>query len=526
MHEMNGKRRAVLSILFLYLFCAVYLVPVYPHFISANELAHWVIDASLVEHGALDVRWSEPLIGKLVDSTRSGQSIYSNKPPGLALTTMPAYLAARALFGPPDGHNLRLYLYFMRLVGATLPLGLLAALFIRRRGADPFALAALLFGTCLFFLGMLLFSHVLAGLLLYVAYIRLFDLEDPERARRNAILGGAAAGFATLVEYPAAISVVVFGAVLLAWRDGRKKLPWFVAGGLPFAIVLGVFNRIMFHSFFALVLTHQAWPDTAAWMSRGLWGFGVPTPAGLWQILFSPAHGLFFYSPVLLLALPAFRPRDPASWARLLAVGLTILVISSYPASHGGWGAGTRYLALLVPLIADALPRPAGHGRMGPLAPALLGFSTVLCVLPALTFVFSPPDFPWVHGQFFRPLLARGFYVPNLGALVSPGPWTLLPAVVAVIAALAIAMGGKRAVPGAALGLIAGLAIAFIPVGLSPFLLIERQVVVETYFRPEGEIAAVAGHVRNPSLARQLQDVAASIAAARRYPPNDWPYGK
>jgi hypothetical protein len=107
---MEPRKKGVLAVLGLYLFCAVYLVPVYPHFVSANELAHWVIVAGLVEHGTLDERWSEPLIGRLVDSTRSGAAIHSNKPPGLALVSAPGYLIVRALAGPPNPHNLRWYI--------------------------------------------------------------------------------------------------------------------------------------------------------------------------------------------------------------------------------------------------------------------------------------------------------------------------------------------------------------------------------------------------------------------------------
>ena len=518
--------RGASPVLILYLFCAVYLVPVYPHFVSANELAHWAIDASLVEHGTLDVRWTEPLIGRLVDSTRSGERIYSNKPPGLALWSMPAYLAARAVFGPPNVHNLRWYLYFMRLLGATLPLALTAFLLIRRRGPDPFAVAALLFGTCLFFLGMLLVSHVLAGFLVFLSFDRLFSDGREELTPWRTALAGACLGLAVITDYTAAVALFSFAGVLLFSREPRR-LPWLIAGGLPFAIVLAAFNRAMFGSFFTFSRSHEAWFDTAAYMSRGLWGFSMPTAGGLFTLLLSPAHGLFFYSPVLLLAIPAFRPRSAASWARLLAVVLTILLISSYPASHGGWGAGTRYLALLIPVIIDGLPPAGDERRPARFAPALLCFSAVLCVLPALTFVFSPPEFSWTHSQFFRPLLAKGFYAPNLGALVASGPWTLLPAVAAVIAALVVALGDFRApsLPAVA-GLAAAAIVVFLPVGLSPFLLIERQVVVETHFRPEGEIEAAARQVRDPGLSRQLRGVAASITAARRYPPDDWPYGK
>jgi hypothetical protein len=201
-----------------------------------------------------------------------------------------------------------------------------------------------------------------------------------------------------------------------------------------------------------------------------------------------------------------------------------VLVIAGYPANHGGWAAGTRYLVLILPLVADGLwnmKKPAGM-----VPAALLCISIVLCVLPALTFVFAPPEFAWVHATFLRPLLELGFYVPNLGALIIHSPWTILPVGVAAALALFLALegGAARALVGALGGLGAATIVVFAPIALTPFLLIERQVVVETYFRPEGQVAAAAATVRDPALARQLLSVSQSIASARAYPPDDWPY--
>jgi hypothetical protein len=339
------------------------------------------------------------------------------------------------------------------------------------------------------------------------------------------VLAGAAAGLATLTDYTASVLVIVSVAVLLFSGGNRRRLPAFLAGGLPPAILLGIFNRVMFGAFFTLSRSHEAWFDTAEYTSHGLWGMGLPTLGGLWNLLASPSHGLFFYSPVLLLAIPGLRPRDSGGWARLLVIATTVLVIAGYPASHGGWAAGTRYLVLILPLLADGLwsrKRPDGM-----LPAALLCISIALCVLPALTFVFVPPEFQWLHSDFVRPLLARGFYAPNLGALAVGSPWTLLPVVAACATAMLISLrgGGVRSFAGAMVGAAAAAIVVFLPSGLTPFLMIERQVVVETYFRPEGELAAAAKQVRNPATARQLSELAVSVAAARAYPPDDWPYG-
>jgi len=512
-------------VLILYLFCSAYLVPVYPHFVSANELAHWVIVAGLVEHGTLDERWSEPLIGRLVDSTRSGEAIHSNKPPGLALVSAPGYLIVRAVAGAPNARNLRWYLYGMHLFGATIPIGVMGMILLRRREANAFGMAALLFGTCLFFYGATLFSHALAALFVYASYRLLFgaDGEHP-RDWRDAMLAGAAAGLATLTEYTAAVAVFVFAAALLFSARGRRRqlLP-FLAGGAPLAAIFALFNWVLFRSVFTLSRSHEAFPSNIGYTARGLWGLSLPSAAAFWQILLSPSRGLFFYSPVLLLALLR-RPVDRAARVRIALTAVAFLFLSSYSASDGGWGAGTRYLVFLIPVVADAFFERREPVRF--LSAALLAFSILMCVLPALTFIFAPPEFPWLHSTLVRPFLAQGFYAPNLGALLLRSPATVVPVVAAAIAAFVLAAGGelRRAVGGAAAGLGAAAIVAFMPATLTPFLLIERQVLVETYFRPEGQVAQAAATVRDPNLARQLIDVARNIDAARAYPPDDWPY--
>ena len=521
---MNSRKRAG-WVLILYLFCSAYVVPVYPHFVSANELAHWVIVAGLVEHGTLDERWSEPLIGRLVDSTRSGEAIHSNKPPGLALVSAPGYLIVRAITGPPNPHNLRWYLYAMHLFGATVPMAAMGLLLLRRRESDAFGMAALLFGTCLFFYGATLFSHALAALFVYASYRLLFGTDEGNpRERRDAILAGAAAGFATLTEYTAAVAVFVFAAALLfSARGRRRQLVPFLLGGAPLAAIFALFNWILFRSVFTLSRSHEAFPSNIGYTARGLWGLSLPSAAAFWQILLSPSRGLFFYSPVLLLALLR-RPVDRAARVRIALTAIAFLFLSSYSASDGGWGAGTRYLVFLLPVLTDAFFERREAVRFP--SAALLAFSMTMCVLPALTFVFAPPEFPWMHSTLVRPFLGLGFYVPNLGALLLRSPVTILPVVAAVVLAFFLAAGGelRRVLGGAAAGLAAAAIVIFLPVSLSPFLLIERQVLVETYFHPEGQVAAAAASVRNPALARQLADVAQSISAARAYPPDDWPY--
>src|SRR5207248_7632785 len=126
---------------------------------------------------------------------------------------------------------------------ATIPLLALAWLMfrtMRRLGAsDERARAAvtiLLFATPLFAYGLLNFSHALTAAAVFIAWHLLFV--DPSPARD--IAAGALIGLATISEYPTAIAGVVL--IALAWRRAHRV----IIGGLPFAVLLAMYNRAAF----------------------------------------------------------------------------------------------------------------------------------------------------------------------------------------------------------------------------------------------------------------------------------------
>ena len=95
-------------LLCLYLCVALYLVPVFPHGGSANELTRWATAASLVEKHTFELSWILPLVGPIVDTAKVGEHTYSNKAPGPLLIAVPAYAAVRIFTGPPDASNMRI----------------------------------------------------------------------------------------------------------------------------------------------------------------------------------------------------------------------------------------------------------------------------------------------------------------------------------------------------------------------------------------------------------------------------------
>ncbi len=70
----KNRRRLLIAI---YVGIAIYVLPMFPHSSSANELTRWATAASIVEKGSFDIAWIEPLIGPNVDTARVGANLYS-----------------------------------------------------------------------------------------------------------------------------------------------------------------------------------------------------------------------------------------------------------------------------------------------------------------------------------------------------------------------------------------------------------------------------------------------------------------
>jgi hypothetical protein len=82
---------------------------------------------------------------------------------------------------------------------------------------------------------------------------------------------------------------------------------------------------------------------------------GTPLLTGLSGLLASPGKGFFYYSPVAILSLFAFRSfkkkHCALSWAFLLIIVSYLLFLSKNIYWHGDWAWGPRYLLVVTPLF-------------------------------------------------------------------------------------------------------------------------------------------------------------------------------
>ena len=336
-----------------------------------NQDAQFDLARALVERRTLSIDGYEANTGDV--STGVGGHRYINKAPGVSFLAAVPYALFRnqwlctaatcglcgALIGP------LLYLHGRRRYGATPRDALWISL-------------AIMFGTIVFAYSTMLFAHVPAALFLLLAVVLI---------ERHPFAAGVAAGMATLCFY-----VCGAAALLLAIVFPNRR---FIAGGAPFAFLLGLYQWACFGSPF-----RTAVEASTPFTERGLL-FGVlrrPQLQALINISVSPYRGLFFASPFLLFALFALRRRrEDVAIAGIAA--LFFVVIASFNGWNGGWAFGPRYLLPIVPLL--GIPMLAA-ARTAPRAVRAVWIAAALLSV-AINFVATAVD-PMPSGDVRDPI--------------------------------------------------------------------------------------------------------------------------
>ena len=321
-----------------------------------NATSRAAMVAAIVEHGTFRIDAYAEHAG---DKALIKGHYYSEKAPLPALLVVPFWWALHHLLPSASLSNGTLDPRLVRLGGfliGSVPFALIVTLVwvSLHRTSDhsrvPLAWAAALpfFGSFLFLQSGVFFGHLIGAAFLLLAY-RAWE-------RGHLMVCGALSGAAVLCEFTVGIFPVCWGLTLLIRRDYRA-LGKLALGALPACVLLAAYNMAISGSPFTIGYAHQVGYDymhTAA-------GFGLPDIVHLWHITFSDYRGLFFFAPVLALALVAlFARRDAPRWwldPVILPGAVSILAISGFGGWWGGWSYGPRYLtAVAVLLLYRCLP--------------------------------------------------------------------------------------------------------------------------------------------------------------------------
>jgi hypothetical protein len=163
-------------------------------------------------------------------------------------------------------------------------------------------------------------------------------------------------------------------------------------------------------------------------MRHGLLGLTYPHPLVIFKLLFGPRRGLFFASPIAVIApiglwiLCKSEPQRRAAITAACVFVYYLLFNASFPVWTAGWSYGPRYMGAAIPVLCigiapgwDSLQK---RGRR------------LLLILLACSFLFSfiavstqanPPDtYHWPMTQLLWPSFWKGHLALNSASMLTP----------------------------------------------------------------------------------------------------------
>ena len=385
-----------------------------------NQDAHFDLTRAIVERQTLYIDGYDVNTGDVSKGT--GGHTFINKPPGASILAAAPYAVIytieHRLHAPVDSLT-----RMNRWIATALSVGLCGAFmgpilyrYGRRRmeTAPTVALsvsAIVLFGTIVFAYSTMLFAHVPAALFLLLAVTLLEE---------RPVAAGIAAGLAVSCFYVCAIAAAILAFAAISPQRHRKhrgtslcplclcgEKPFrFILGTLPFAVLMALYQWLCFGSPFRTAIEAST-PFTQKDLLFGV--IRMPSMAALYGLTLSPYRGLFFVSPILLLAFVGFvsMKRNRQFWSLIAIVTTYILAIASFRWWDGGFAFGPRYLVPIIPLL--GIPMMAAKPRLLWVAAAILSVG--------LNFIATATD-PMPSPELQHPVsryLVPAFFTGHIG---------------------------------------------------------------------------------------------------------------
>ncbi|MFI5009372.1 MAG: hypothetical protein ACHQDY_03765, partial [Solirubrobacterales bacterium] len=356
---------------------------------------------------------------------------YSARAPGLALFALPFYdtlnllnadSLARSSEAQRDDDEM---IYLIGLWANVLP-GLLLLLLVWRM-ADRFepgygaaAAVTLGLGTLVLPLSTLLFSHVFAAFLGFLAFTLMVKERDGPPNPLLLAGAGLAMGYAVASEYPLFFVGAVLGLYLLSRRDALTPLGVttragaYIAGGLVGIVPLLLYNHYAFHSW-----THLAYSSIPR-QQQGFFGIGAPSLPVLATLLFD-SRGLLTLSPVLALGgLGTIVLYNRGKRAEALTIAGVCLCYVGYNSGYylpfGGGFMGPRFLTTMLPFL--AVPLGIAYKRWPGPTIALAAVSLTTTIVATITHPLTGYETETV---IWARYLRQGFFQPTIATAVGLG---------------------------------------------------------------------------------------------------------
>ena len=385
-HRVNVDRINQIALALVLLVSYVYTFPRW-----ADQSMNSRLDSivAVVDDGTFQI---DRFVQNTVDYAKIGDHYYSDKPPGIAFLGIPVYAVLKQILRAPvvDGLVSRLssnpafastlnpdgtgispekvrfalaYVVLSLLLGLipTVVLALLMYRLLRKLHIKPTASALAVLGygllTPVFAYANTFYNHQLSAALLFAAFYLAFDREKLGQTSRLLAIGFLLA-YSVINEYPVAlISGILFLYTVYQLNQSGKvlKVIWCLATGLLVAGGWMAYNAAIFGGPFKIGYEYSA--DWIVQHHTGFMSLTFPHPSAMWGITFGAFRGLFFLSPLLLLAVPGMivwwrRRVNRPEWLLSLAIVLVMYIFNASSIMWwGGFAIGPRYMLAAFPFI-------------------------------------------------------------------------------------------------------------------------------------------------------------------------------
>jgi hypothetical protein len=397
---MSTQRRAIRSVIniskieillfFLLVFIYTYT---FPRWADPNQNSRLNMVFAVVEDGTFRI---DPYVGNTVDYAKVGDHYYSDKAPGAAFLGIPIYASMKVFLDLPVFSGVMEMLSNNAAFQATLREGGTGILVQKVRfaliqvvlsflfSAIPTGLVGILLyrlakqltaqywiRVCIVLIYGLLtpvlayagayYGHQLSTALVFAAFYLAWRHADRFSVGK-AILSGFLLSYSIITEYPVALLaglIFMYLAYRLYQNGDLLKMGWVTGVGLVVGLGWMVYNNTVFGG--PLELGYQY---SELWVEQhgsGFMSLTSPHWEAIWGITFSPFRGLYFYSPVLLFALPGFfqwwrsRRSHGEFWVAFTCTCIVFLFNASSIMWWGGFAIGPRYMLPMLPFMALAL---------------------------------------------------------------------------------------------------------------------------------------------------------------------------
>jgi hypothetical protein len=422
---------------------------------SWSPVSRYCLTRAIVETRSFEIT---PFAESTGDRARVGDRFYSDKAPVPSLLAVPAYAAfhvvaktrnrlpafkaegtdrapARRVVVSP-AFRTGLYVCSLAtaaLAGALLGLGIYV---LTRRRVDEWSavLAAIstVIATPVLPYGASFFGHTISAAFLTGA-VTLLDPLGPLATTRRAALAGAMLALAAGSEYVVAVpaSVVALWALASSERGERLHLAVsLLAGAAVPALVVGAYHTLCFGAPWITGYSHIVHPAFAESQQRGLFGIGLPRLGSLVALLVGRERGLWYLSPVCLMALVAGgfawrRQRDPALLVAAAAFIVLLTLNAGYFQWDGGWATGPRHLVPAIGLLGIGIGHAFAHPWLRSISAVAAGFSASVLLLTTAVGLEAPPNkdaiFEYLIPAVREGRIARVSGASNLGLALGLG---------------------------------------------------------------------------------------------------------